>query len=172
MTKNDTYLIIVQDWEESERGWGVRPDGHSIHLSMEECKEFSKEFWVKEKENKAPGYVPDCYTRESGKPYPFDTNQKTYKMLLQLRKEGRTGTWVSDLQSIEPDFKVKEREAEAQRKKEEAEALLRHVEDLKKSGLSKLTEEEKKVLGLLDKPKTTTSADYNRGWQTLSGGWK
>jgi hypothetical protein len=23
--------VVIQNWEESERGWGVRPDGYTIH---------------------------------------------------------------------------------------------------------------------------------------------
>jgi hypothetical protein len=29
-----------QDWEESERGWGVRPDGHTLHLSLQDLKTY------------------------------------------------------------------------------------------------------------------------------------
>lgn len=28
--------VFMQLWEESERGWGTRPDGCSLHLSIEE----------------------------------------------------------------------------------------------------------------------------------------
>jgi len=30
--------FVVQAWEESERGWGVRPDGLSIHLESVSIK--------------------------------------------------------------------------------------------------------------------------------------
>jgi hypothetical protein len=54
----------AQFWEESERGWGVRPDGVTI------CK--SKEIARKCVEDLCKSYTspsaPDFYTRESGMP--------------------------------------------------------------------------------------------------------
>ena len=32
--------IVLQLWEESERGWGIRPDGCSIHLDDKERSTF------------------------------------------------------------------------------------------------------------------------------------
>tara|TARA_Y100000034_G_scaffold135249_2_gene206403 strand:+ start:90 stop:392 length:303 start_codon:yes stop_codon:yes gene_type:complete len=34
---------VVQDWIESERGWGQRPDGWSIHLTIEDVVEFNEQ---------------------------------------------------------------------------------------------------------------------------------
>ncbi len=28
--------VIIQNWEESERGWGTRPDGWTIHIDREQ----------------------------------------------------------------------------------------------------------------------------------------
>ena len=30
-----TKEVVAVQWEESERGWGVRPDGCSLHVSVE-----------------------------------------------------------------------------------------------------------------------------------------
>ena len=38
--------VIKQLWEESERGWGIRPDGYSLHLNNEDRKQFIKEYWA------------------------------------------------------------------------------------------------------------------------------
>jgi hypothetical protein len=32
--------VVYQSWLESERGWGVRPDGYSLHLSLGDRKRF------------------------------------------------------------------------------------------------------------------------------------
>jgi hypothetical protein len=32
--------LYLQYWEESERGWGVRPDGCSLHLTKDDCKSY------------------------------------------------------------------------------------------------------------------------------------
>lgn len=55
--------LVLQEWEESEAGWGVRPDGYSFHLNEEDCKAYVKEYWAK-----MPAEVQQEYSRECGKP--------------------------------------------------------------------------------------------------------
>lgn len=54
------HTVIKVMWEESERGWGVRPDGYSLHLSKEDAEQFIKEYWAG-----LPDEVPDEYSRPS-----------------------------------------------------------------------------------------------------------
>lgn len=49
------YAIV---WEESERGWGTRPDGYSFHRSQDEATKFINEY-----QSKLPKEVPDEYSR-------------------------------------------------------------------------------------------------------------
>lgn len=37
--------VILQIWEESERGFGVRPDGCSIHINFEERNSYIKSIY-------------------------------------------------------------------------------------------------------------------------------
>ncbi len=55
--------VIMQLWEESERGWGIRPDGCSLHISTIERKDFIDKIY-KSRENM--DIVPDEYDRVSG----------------------------------------------------------------------------------------------------------
>jgi hypothetical protein len=57
-------LVLCQRWLESERGWGVRPDGYSIHPSVEALKEFVAKY-----NETLPKEVPDEYSRPQGDPY-------------------------------------------------------------------------------------------------------
>lgn len=57
-------IVVVQRWEESERGWGVRPDGYSIHPDIDALTQFQKEYWAT-----MPDETPDEYSRISGYPY-------------------------------------------------------------------------------------------------------
>lgn len=50
--------IFVQLWDESERGWGVRPDGVSIHLNQQARDAYIKAYW-----DRMPDTVPDEYSR-------------------------------------------------------------------------------------------------------------
>ncbi len=80
------FEVICQKWEESELGWGVRPDGYSLHLSMDDRKSFIKAYW-----DSMPGQTPDEYSRPSGVPYTATVDQKTYDSLVAKRKENIYG---------------------------------------------------------------------------------
>lgn len=51
-------IVVVQRWEESERGWGVRPDGYSIHPDIAARNQYVKEYWAT-----MPNEIPDEYSR-------------------------------------------------------------------------------------------------------------
>lgn len=60
----DTFEALVrQDWVESERGWGVRPDGYSLHLTSGDRDAFVKDYW-----DTMPNEAPDEYSRPDGEP--------------------------------------------------------------------------------------------------------
>ena len=54
--------LFLQRWEESERGWGTRPDGISLHKSEQDCKDYIQEYW-----DSLPDETPDEYERPTGK---------------------------------------------------------------------------------------------------------
>ena len=59
------YLLY---WEESERGWGTRPDGVTIALTKEDIASAIKRHWDNEKKHNPSGETPDEYTRPCGDP--------------------------------------------------------------------------------------------------------
>jgi hypothetical protein len=69
-------VLWVQKWEESERGWGTRPDGYTVHVEKEDIDKYVKA--IRDAEA-ARGYallggygtdnVPDEYERPCGAPY-------------------------------------------------------------------------------------------------------
>lgn len=67
------YVVIVQEWLESEFGWGQRPDGYSLHLTTEDLKAFLEEYWAE-----MPKEVPDEYSRPDGSPYCAEVEEKVY----------------------------------------------------------------------------------------------
>jgi hypothetical protein len=64
--------VIVQKWEESERGWGTRPDGYSIHPDEAARDRYMKAYWARQ-----PKDVPDEYSRPHGTPYQADVPDET-----------------------------------------------------------------------------------------------
>lgn len=67
------HTVIVQKWEESERGWGTRPDGYSLHLTDADRVEFINEYW-----KGMPSEIPDEYSRPSGTPYTATVTDEVY----------------------------------------------------------------------------------------------
>ena len=70
------HPVVCQKWEESERGWGTRPDGYSLHLSDTDREAFIKDYWAG-----MPNAVPDEYSRPDGTPYVCDADSETYKKI-------------------------------------------------------------------------------------------
>jgi hypothetical protein len=54
--------VILQFWEESERGWGIRPDGCSMHISDINREKFIKNIYSLRNDSD----VPDIYERING----------------------------------------------------------------------------------------------------------
>lgn len=80
-TKNlETYVVIRQDWEESERDWGTRPDGTSLHKNPEDLQEYIKEYWAS-----MPKEAPDEYSRPDSKHYKFFVTKDIYKEIAKSK---------------------------------------------------------------------------------------
>lgn len=87
--KPKMFPVVVQKWEETERGWGTRPDGWTMHLTEEDRTAFCKAFWDREKKSNPSGVAPDEYSRESGSPYIMDVNEETYEKI----RASKNGIW-------------------------------------------------------------------------------
>jgi hypothetical protein len=89
------HTVIAQDWEESERGWGTRPDGFTLHLTPEAHRAYVDAFWKRQKayfdKSLGEGVTPEEYTRTSGDPRKVDVNATIYKKLL--KHKDKLGLW-------------------------------------------------------------------------------
>ncbi len=67
-------------WEESERNWGTRPDGYSLHLSEEDITSYqtSHTKTLREMFGDEP---PDEYDRPASKPFKVQVTEKLYKKI-------------------------------------------------------------------------------------------
>jgi hypothetical protein len=75
------HTVVKQYWEESEAGWGVRPDGHSLHLTESDRESYIKDYWDREAERNPSGAVPDEYERPSGSGELVDVDNETYEAI-------------------------------------------------------------------------------------------
>lgn len=70
--------VVCQKWEESELGWGLRPDGFSLHLTFDGLKGYIKSYWAS-----MPDEAPETYSRPSGKPYPVGVASSVERLLVE-----------------------------------------------------------------------------------------
>ena len=89
----------LQVWDESESGWGVRPDGYSLHLTEEDAKAYVKQYWNEEKKRNPSGSIPHEYSRESGSADKVLVSPELYAKLEGEKPKKRRGLrlWNSDL---------------------------------------------------------------------------
>lgn len=84
------FPVVVQKWEESERGWGTRPDGWTMHLTEADRAAFVDWYY---KEHHTSASAPDEYTRTDGAPFIIDVDQTTYDNLAVAKKNNNLGVW-------------------------------------------------------------------------------
>ena len=86
-----SQIFWIQKWEESERGWGSRPDGYTIHKVKEDINFMLANMRKKEEER---GYSetnpPDEYTRPDGRPYQAEIQDEA---IIKLVLESPFGIW-------------------------------------------------------------------------------
>lgn len=78
--------VVIQIWEESERGWGTRPDGYSLHLTLADASDFRKQYLDHQHEyfeSIGEKGVPDEYTRPCGEPYLVKVTEALYEQLTK-----------------------------------------------------------------------------------------
>lgn len=70
--------VVVQKWEETERGWGCRPDGYSIHPDEAARKRYVAAHWESMKKEFGEE-APDEYDRPNGTPYEAEVDEVEIK---------------------------------------------------------------------------------------------
>jgi len=66
--------VVCQKWLESERDWGIRPDGYSLHLNEDDLAAYVRDYW-----ESMPQEVPDEYSRPDGTPYRCKVSPAVYE---------------------------------------------------------------------------------------------
>lgn len=77
------FPVFCQLWEESERGWGTRPDGFSLHQNKDDITEYTKRLRELEMVGQSANYVPDEYSRPDGEPYVCLVNEAVLERIMK-----------------------------------------------------------------------------------------
>lgn len=71
--------VYAQIWEESELGYGVREDGISLHLTLQNAKNFINNIYTN-RENKD---IPNSYDRILGDIFEIKISNSLYRELCE-----------------------------------------------------------------------------------------
>ena len=72
--------VLVQNWQERERGWGTRPDGFTVHVDAWQHALYLE--WHYRTFNNADE-APDEYTCAWGEPFWVPVDDATFAMIKQ-----------------------------------------------------------------------------------------
>jgi hypothetical protein len=98
-----THVAYMVTWTESERGWGVRSDGASLHLSQDDIGAYLKEYW-----DDMPAEAPYEYSRndsETGTMVAIST--KLYNQLKHYKNRSMR-LWEYELRDLRSKGDLKE----------------------------------------------------------------
>ena len=89
------FVALKLTWTESERGWGQRPDGYSLHETQQDVSAYIAAYWAEEKAyNLKHGITgtPECYSRPDGEYAPLTAITKAgAKALREATEAGKHG---------------------------------------------------------------------------------
>lgn len=86
-------VVWLQSWEESEAGWGQRPDGFSLHLTAaEDAKLYSDDFMENQREMLGDK-TPAEYDRPAGRPYEVYVSDETLAKIAETDLGLRVSKW-------------------------------------------------------------------------------
>lgn len=68
------HKVLCQRWEESEQGWGTRPDGFSLHKDQKSLLDYIEKHWSSYSTDK----VPYEYSRPYGDAYWVEVTDSLY----------------------------------------------------------------------------------------------
>lgn len=69
--------VICQKWQEIERGWGIRPDGFSLHVSKDSLEKF-----VLRQKERAFEY-PEEFSVPDSNPYSVGVDDETFQDMVE-----------------------------------------------------------------------------------------
>jgi hypothetical protein len=71
--------VLLQLWEESNKDLGQTPDGCSLHIDLENHKNYVNDIYLDRKED----YIPETYERVVGLPVDVYVNDAIYSIMLR-----------------------------------------------------------------------------------------
>lgn len=86
--------VVCYEWIESERGWGQRPDGISLHQDSSKAAEYIKEYWA----SMPKGETPDEYSRPEQRSTVLDVSEDVYDKVTKSKNGIRI--WQTEIKKF------------------------------------------------------------------------
>ena len=94
--------LLCQEWIESERGCGWRPDGFSLHMSQADRDAYVKAYWAG-----MPKKTPDEYSKPDSSPKEIIVTEGVYQEV----KHSKNGLMYSGkVEDVQPGGKADKKE--------------------------------------------------------------
>jgi chromosome segregation ATPase len=95
------HTVVRQAWSEYERGWGKRPDGHTLHLTKADRDAYEAEYISK---HHTSSEAPDEYSQMDGDPTLYDVDDVLYA-IIKASKNGimETETIIREMREREAE---------------------------------------------------------------------
>jgi hypothetical protein len=77
------YPVVKQEWFESERGWGQRPDGYSLHLTSADRDAFVGDYWGSQPQTFPAPDIYSCPEHNDGK--VIDVDKELYEEIKKSK---------------------------------------------------------------------------------------
>jgi hypothetical protein len=90
--------VILQIWEESERGWGTRPDGCSMHIDLKERENYIQTIYDSRKSETS---IPDEYERIVGEGVEAFIEDELYNLVQKDKSIRLTQYQMNNLMNME-----------------------------------------------------------------------
>ena len=90
--------VILQIWEESERGWGTRPDGCSMHIDLKERENYIQTIYNSRKSEIS---IPDEYERIVGEGVEAFIEDDLYNLVQKDKSIRLTQYQMNNLMNME-----------------------------------------------------------------------
>jgi len=96
--------VILQIWEESERGWGTRPDGCSMHIDLKERENYIQTIYDSRKSDES---IPNEYDRIVGEGVEAFIEDALFKLVEKDKSLRLTQYQMNNLMGME-EITIKE----------------------------------------------------------------
>lgn len=96
--------VILQIWEESERGWGTRPDGCSMHIDLKEREKYIQAIYDSRKSDES---IPNEYDRIVGEGVEAFIEDSLYSLVEKDKSIRLTQYQMNNLMGME-EITIKE----------------------------------------------------------------